>query len=122
MLRLSVAQNPIMPVTDGTKTFQKSAVVANADGLSNIGPMPPARPTSHTISQTPMARINGADQFSKWRTAFIPISTMTMLIDQKMEKVMSEGMVRPMTIAPLPISPNAGQTDIRKVRTASPPM
>ena len=122
MFRLSVAQKPTMAVRLGTNTFQKSADVAKVLGRSNIGPRPPARMTTHTISQTPRTRTSGALQFSNTRTAFIPNTMMPMFTSQKMPKVMALGTLRPRMLAPPPMSVKAGQTAVRKVRTASPPM
>ena len=102
MFRLSVAQKPIMPVRLGTNTFQKSALVAKLLGRWNMGPRPPARHTTHTSSHTPISRISGALQFSNTRTAFMPNRMMTMLISQKMPKVMALGTPRPMIMAPPP--------------------
>ena len=89
-------------MSEGTNTFQKSAFVANDDGRSNIGPSPPARLTIQTSSHTPISKMRGADQFSKMRTAFIPTRTIKILIDQKIMKVMADGIPRPMIMAPPP--------------------
>ena len=122
MFSESVAQNPIMPVSDGTNTFQNSAAVANFDGLSSSSPTPPARDTSHTRSHRPITRISGADQFSNTRTAFMPTRMIAMFSSQNTANVISDGIASPSTIASPPICPNSGHAATMNVRTASPPM
>jgi len=53
MLSDSVDQNPIMPVSERTKTFQNCPNVRSLDGCSSIGPSPPARPMTQTSSTPP---------------------------------------------------------------------
>ncbi len=72
MLSDSVDQKPIMPVSDGMKTGQKSARPWNFDGSSTTGPNPPARATAHTSSTSAITSTIGAAQFSNTLTAFMP--------------------------------------------------
>ena len=48
MLSDSVAQNPIMPVSDGMNTGRNSANVSNLPGCESSGPKPFAAFTAHT--------------------------------------------------------------------------
>ena len=72
MFSESVAQKPIMPVSDGTKTFQKAPGSVSFEGESISGPKPPARSTVHHRSAAAITSTSGAAQFSNTRTAFMP--------------------------------------------------
>ncbi|MBS1151271.1 MAG: hypothetical protein H6Q89_2969 [Myxococcaceae bacterium] len=72
MLSDSVAQKPIIPVSEGTNTFQNAPTVSNFEGCESIGPIPPARFTAQASSTAAITITSGAAQFSNTRTAFIP--------------------------------------------------
>ena len=73
MLSDSVAQKPIIPVSDGTNTFQNSPTVANCEGCSSIGPDAARRATRPRRAAPPaITSTSGAAQFSNTRTAFMP--------------------------------------------------
>ena len=64
MLSESVAQKPIIAVSDGTKTGKNSPSVWNLPGCASSGPRPFASRTAHTSSTAVMTSTNGAAQFS----------------------------------------------------------
>src|SRR6266540_7090116 len=64
MLSDSVAQNPIIAVSDGTKTGQNSANVWNFPSCASSGPNPLARETAHHSRTPDITSTNGAAQFS----------------------------------------------------------
>ena len=68
----SVAQNPIIAVSDGTKTGQNSASVRNFPGRASSGPKPFARETAHQSRTAVIMSTNGAAQFSTSRTRSMP--------------------------------------------------
>jgi hypothetical protein len=72
MLSESVAQKPIMPVSEGTNTGQNAASESSFAGASSIGPSPPARRTTQASRASAITSTSGAAQFSKTRTAFMP--------------------------------------------------
>src|SRR6516164_11744141 len=59
----SVAQNPIMAVSDGTKTGQNSESVRNFAGRDRRGPSPLAVRIAHQTSTAVITSTNGAAQF-----------------------------------------------------------
>src|SRR5262245_38457259 len=122
MFKESVAQNPIIAVSEGMNTPQNSPTVLNFDGLSSIGPNPPACPTAQTSSTTAMTSTIGAAQFSNTRTAFMPRKMIQMLSDQKIRKVIADERLKPASVKPPPSVANDGQIATRNVFTASPPM
>src|SRR6202008_4933331 len=63
MLSDSVAQKPIIAVSDGTKTGQNSAKVWNLPGAASSGPRPLARETAHHNSTAVITRTDGAAPF-----------------------------------------------------------
>src|SRR6266540_4950919 len=67
MLSDSVAQNPIIAVSDGTNTGQNSPNVWNFPGWDSRGPIPFAFDTAHQSSTPVMTSTNGAAQFSTSR-------------------------------------------------------
>src|SRR3954454_3335272 len=64
MLSDSVAQKPIIAVSDGTNTGQNSAKVWNFPGCDSSGPRPFAFDTAHHNSAAVITRTYGAAQFS----------------------------------------------------------
>ena len=72
MLSDSVAQKPIIAVSDGTKTGQNSASVRNLPGCASSGPSPCARLMAHHTSTPVITSTNGAAQFSTSRTRSMP--------------------------------------------------
>ena len=83
----SVAQNAIMPISDGAKIFQKSASQPSCDGWSKIGPKPPALTSIQIISARNATVTSGAAQFSNRRSASIPRQISTIWITQKNAKL-----------------------------------
>src|ERR1700758_5022543 len=63
MLSDSVAQNPIIAVSDGTNTGQNSANVPNLPGCASSGPNPCAAEMAHHSRTAVMTSTNGAAQF-----------------------------------------------------------
>ena len=72
MFSESVAQKPIIAVSDGTKTGQNSPSVWNFPGWASSGPRPLARDTAHHSSTAVITSTNGAAQFSTSRSRSIP--------------------------------------------------
>ena len=72
MLSESVAQKPIIAVSDGTKTLKNSAVVVNFPGSAKIGPSPSARQIAQPRSTAVITSTNGAAQFSTCRSRSMP--------------------------------------------------
>src|SRR5919198_702960 len=82
----SVAQNAIMPINAGAKTFQKSAPQPSCDGWDRIGPTPPAATSIQIIRARKPTVTSGAVQFSNHRTAFMPRQMITIWISQNTAK------------------------------------
>lgn len=72
MLSESVAQKPIIAVSDGTKTGKNSANVRNFPGWARSGPRPLASRTAQTRRTRVTTRTYGAAQFSTFRRRSIP--------------------------------------------------
>ena len=68
----SVAQKPIIAVSDGTNTGQSSRKVWNFPGCASSGPRPLALETAHQSRMEVITRTYGAAQFSTARTRSIP--------------------------------------------------
>ncbi len=83
----SVAQNAIIPISDGAKIFQKSASQPSFDGCDRIGPNPPAFTRIATISATNATVTSGAAQFSNRRSPSIPRKISTICSTQKNRKL-----------------------------------
>lgn len=67
-----VDQKPIMPISEGQNSFQKSPPQPSFDGWSSRGPKPPALSLiHHSITPAPTST-NGAAQFSNRRIVSIP--------------------------------------------------
>src|SRR3954469_19433121 len=64
MLSDSVAQKPIIAVSDGTNTGQNSAKGWNFPGCESSGPTPLARSIAHHSRIAVITSTNGAAQFS----------------------------------------------------------
>src|SRR5437763_6643940 len=62
MLSESVAQKPIIAVSDGTNTLKNSPAVVNFPGSLRSGPSPLARDTAQTSSAAVITSTNGAAQ------------------------------------------------------------
>ena len=60
MMRVRVHQNPIIPVRDGTKTYQNSPTELNFEGYERIGPIPPAFATTHIKRARAIINTSGA--------------------------------------------------------------
>ncbi len=72
MLRERVDQKPIMPISEGQNSFQKSPPQPSFEGWSRSGPRPPALSAiHHSITKAP-TRTKGAAQFSKRRMVSMP--------------------------------------------------
>ncbi len=82
MLSARVDQNPIMPISDGKKTFQNPPPHPSLDGWSSSGPSPPALTVIQTSSASAPTMTNGAAQFSKRRSASIPRAMMAISSSQ----------------------------------------
>jgi len=67
----SVAQNPIIAVSDGTNTGHNSANVWNFPGCDSSGPSPFALSIAHHNRMPVITSTNGAAQFSTARTRSI---------------------------------------------------
>lgn len=68
----SVDQKPIMPMSEGQKSFQKSPPQPSLEGWSSSGPKPPALLLiHHSITPAPSST-KGAAQFSKRRIVSMP--------------------------------------------------
>ncbi len=77
MLSDIVDQKAIIAIRPGKKSFQKSPVQPpKAFGRASASPRPPAAMTRPTASRTETAIRNGADQFSKMRSASMPFRMM----------------------------------------------
>ena len=109
MLSDSVDQNAIIPISaGGNSTNQKLLPQPTLPGSLRIGPKPPALPTIQASSPSATISTNGAAQFSKRRTAFIPRRMMKMLIAQKIAKLSHWVQCWPATIAELvQVAPNS---------------
>src|SRR2546427_9472468 len=64
MLSDSVAQKPIIAVSDGTNTLKNDGKVVKRPGSASSGPNPCARQTAHASSAAVITSTNGAAQFS----------------------------------------------------------
>src|SRR5215831_10738728 len=64
MLSDSVAQKPIIAVSEGTNTGQNSPNVWNLPGCESSGPRPCAAVIAHHSSTAAITSTNGAAQFS----------------------------------------------------------
>src|SRR5262245_10298068 len=83
MLSDNVAQNPIIAVSDGTKTGTKSRIVGYLPGWDSSGPKPLASVTAHASNSAVITSTNGAAQFSTFRSRSIPRYTMATFKLQK---------------------------------------
>src|SRR3954454_14618794 len=83
----SVAQNAIMPISDGAKIFQKSASQPSFDGCDRIGPRPPALTRIAIINARNATVTSGAAQFSNRRNPSIPRQISTICSAQKNAKL-----------------------------------
>ena len=102
MFSESVDQNAIMPISAGGKrTNQKLPPQPTLPGSLRIGPKPPAFVTIQASRPNATTSTNGAAQFSKRRTAFIPRTMIRMLIAQKMAKLSHRVQCWPATIPEL---------------------
>ena len=72
MLSDSVAQKPIIAVSDGMNTGQNSRSVRNLPGCDSSGPRPCALLMAHHTSTAVITSTNGAAQFSTSRTRSMP--------------------------------------------------
>src|SRR5262249_47749547 len=86
MLSATVAQNPTMPVRDGTKKCRNSLVVLNLLGVLKTGPKPPAFLVIHHSSSKPTASMNGAPTPSKNLMVSMPRQITAMFSSQKAKK------------------------------------
>src|SRR6202165_1964607 len=88
MFSESVDQNAIIPISAGGKrTNQKLPPQPILPGSLRMGPKPPACPTIHASRPSATTSTNGAAQFSKRRTAFMPRMMIRMLSAQKIAKL-----------------------------------
>src|SRR5256885_13739293 len=88
----SVDQKAIMAMSDGGKSFsQKLLPQPTVPASLRIGPKPLAWITIQMRRKTATARTNGAAQFSKRRTAFMPRRMIKMFSAQKMRKLSHKG-------------------------------
>ena len=72
MLSDSVAQKPIIAVSDGTNTGRNSRSVPYLPGCESSGPKPFASVTAHASNRVVMMSTNGAAQFSTLRSRSMP--------------------------------------------------
>ena len=72
MFSESVAQKPIIAVSDGTKTGQNSPSVRKRPGCASSGPRPSAFAIAHHSSTAVITSTNGAAQFSTSRSRSMP--------------------------------------------------
>ena len=72
MLSDSVAQKPIIAVSDGKNTGRNSRSVWNLPGCESSGPKPLASVTAHASSSPVITSTNGAAQFSTARSRSMP--------------------------------------------------
>ena len=72
MLSDSVAQKPIIAVSDGTNTLKKAPKLVNLPGCAMIAPRPCARHTAQPTSSAVITSTNGAAQFSTLRSRSMP--------------------------------------------------
>ena len=72
MLSESVAQKPIIAVSEGTKTGRNSPSVRNLPGCASSGPRPLAAPDRPDQQRGVMTSTNGAAQFSTRRSRSMP--------------------------------------------------
>jgi len=72
MFSESVAQNPIIAVSEGTNTGQNSANVWNLPRCARSGPRPCARLIAHHTRIPVITSTKGAAQFSTSRTRSMP--------------------------------------------------
>src|ERR1700677_4563799 len=86
MLSATVAQNPTMPVSDGTKNRMNSAVLWNLLGELSTGPKPPALPGIHQSSSSPMPSMNGAPMPCRNRMVSMPFQITAMFSAQNAKK------------------------------------
>src|SRR5215467_13804545 len=86
MLSATVAQNPTMPVSDGTKNRRNSAVLWNLLGALRTGPKPPASEVIHHSISKPTDSMNGAATPSRILIVSMPRQTTSMLSPQKKKK------------------------------------
>src|SRR5688572_20123722 len=82
MFRASVAQNPTMAVSDGTKKAMNSAVDLKRLGRARIGPSPPARDIAQASSASPEASRKGAAHASRNLMDSLPRTTTYMFHSQ----------------------------------------
>src|SRR4051794_15267525 len=86
MFNATVAQNPTIPVSDGTKKRMNSAVVLNLLGVLSTGPNPPALLTVNHSSASPTISRNGAPTPSSTLIVSMPFQTTHMLTAQTPKK------------------------------------
>jgi hypothetical protein len=101
MFSESVAQYPIIAVSDGQNTFMNSPWVANFDGCDRIGPNPPALTYAHHKSAKPTTMRNGAAHDSRPLIDSVPCQMKCRLISQKRMKARN---------SPVPMPTNDGMT------------
>src|SRR5579859_5979074 len=90
MFSATVAQNPTMPVNDGTKKRRNSPVVLNLLGVPNTGPKPPAFRVIHHKSKSPTPSINGAPMPAKNLIVSIPRQMTSIFSNQNAKKHVHE--------------------------------
>src|SRR5579875_369724 len=78
-----VAQNAIIPISEGMKTGQKRDPQPSFGGWEKIGPKPPTRSTIQAISARNPAITSGAAQFSNRRIMSMPRQMISIWITQK---------------------------------------
>ena len=86
MLSATVAQNPTMPVNEGTKNLRNSPVVWNFEGLLSTGPKPPALRVIHQSSSRPTPNMKGAPMPSSTLMVSIPRQITNMFNSQNSRK------------------------------------
>src|SRR5215471_6806269 len=86
MFSATVAQNPTMAVSDGTKKRKNSPELWNLLGALNTGPQPPACRTIHHSNASPTANMNGAPIPSRNLMASMPLQMTNIFSAQKAPK------------------------------------
>lgn len=86
MLSDSVDQKPIMPMSDGKNTGQKSAPQPSSEGWSSSAPNPSALTAIQASRTNAPTRTKGAAQFSKWRRKSMPRWMIAICAAQKSRK------------------------------------
>src|ERR1700676_4583407 len=97
MFSATVAQNPTIAVSDGTKKWKNSPAVLNLLGALRTGPKPPALRVIHHSNSSATPSMNGAPMPSRNLMVSMPRQTTNMFSSQKEKKqIQGAAAIRPL--------------------------